>query len=235
MVAPGDDHARSGTGVKTLAQSVAAAARKNVTLAIAQALKAKIDAEPNMRAVLTRDSDFFVPLHQRAAEGAARAVRSFRLDPRRRLHQPDARRSVFVLSGERGLPVRQRAGWRTRNAADLIGGVNFWHQDPMARTLLDLSQTATINDSLKLGGGARRTRSCRRPAQAAGRAGWLRRAEGAGHPVDPGRDGLHIESEERRLNDEAYQDKLAEAVMSGIRKYFEAQSAARQIQARRLD
>jgi len=197
---------------------------KNVTLAVARRLKAKIDAEPNMRAVLTRDSDFFVPLHMRVQK--ARRVQS---DLFVSIHadafiKPDARgASVFVLSENGATSSAARWLANKENAADLIGGVNFGTKDPMlARTLLDLSQTATINDSLKLGkavlGELDRVGDLHKP-----------HVEQAGFAVlkAPDIPSILVETafisnpeEERRLNDEAYQDKLAEAVMSGIRKYF---------------
>ena len=197
---------------------------KNVTLAVARRLKAKIDAEPNMRAVLTRDSDFFVPLHMRVQK--ARRVQS---DLFVSIHadafiKPDARgASVFVLSENGASSSAARWLANKENAADLIGGVTFGTKDPMlARTLLDLSQTATINDSLKLGkavlGELDRVGDLHKP-----------HVEQAGFAVlkAPDIPSILVETafisnpeEERRLNDEAYQDKLAEAVMSGIRKYF---------------
>jgi N-acetylmuramoyl-L-alanine amidase len=197
---------------------------KNVTLAVARRLKAKIDAEPNMRAVLTRDSDFFVPLHMRVQK--ARRVQS---DLFVSIHadafiKPDARgASVFVLSENGATSSAARWLANKENAADLIGGVNFGTKDPMlARTLLDLSQTATINDSLKLGkavlGELDRVGDLHKP-----------HVEQAGFAVlkAPDIPSILVETafisnpeEERRLNDEAYQDRLAEAVMSGIRKYF---------------
>ena len=197
---------------------------KNVTLAVARRLKAKINAEPNMRAVMTRDSDFFVPLHMRVQK--ARRVQS---DLFVSIHadafiKPDARgASVFVLSENGASSSAARWLANKENSADLIGGVNFGVKDPMlARTLLDLSQTATINDSLKLG---------KAVLGELGSVGNLHKAhvEQAGFAVlkAPDIPSILVETafisnpeEERRLNDEAYQDKIAEAVMSGIRKYF---------------
>jgi N-acetylmuramoyl-L-alanine amidase len=126
---------------------------KNVTLAVARRLKARIDAEPNMRAVLTRDSDFFVPLQMRVQK--ARRVQS---DLFLSIHadawiKPDARgSSVFVLSERGASSTQARMLAQRENDADLVGGVNLSAKDLfLARTLLDLSQTATISDSLKLG------------------------------------------------------------------------------------
>ncbi len=197
---------------------------KNVTLAIARRLKARIDAEPNMRAVLTRNSDFFVPLHTRVQK--ARRVQS---DLFVSIHadawiKPDARgSSVFVLS-EKGASSSQ-AHWlaQKENAADLIGGVNLAVKDPyLARTLFDLSQTATIHDSLKLG------------KYVLGELGSINTlhkgsVEQASFAVlkAPDIPSILVETafisnpqEEAKLTDEAYQEKIAEAIVRGIRQYF---------------
>ena len=204
---------------------------KNVTLSIARRLKRKIDAEPNMRAVLTRDGDYFVPLGQRVIR--ARRVRA---DLFVSIHadafvKPEANgSSVYVLS-ERGASSTA-ARWlaQKENDADLIGGINLAHQDGhIARTLLDLSQTATINDSLKLG------------RAMLGEIGGINRlhksdVEQAGFAVlkAPDIPSVLVEtafisnpSEERRLNDEAYQDKMATALMRGIKRYFETNPPTR--------
>lgn len=197
---------------------------KNVTLAVAKRLKAKIDAEPNMRAVLTRDSDFFVPLHIRVQK--ARRIQS---DLFVSIHadafvKPDAHgSSVFALSERGASSSAARYLAQKENAADLIGGVNIDVKDPMlARTLLDLSQTATISDSLKLG------------KSVLGELGTINRlhkasVEQAGFAVlkAPDIPSILIETafisnpeEEKRLNDDAYQDKMAEAILAGMKKYF---------------
>ena len=197
---------------------------KNVTLAVAKRLKARIDAEPNMRAVLTRDSDFFVPLQMRVQK--ARRVQS---DLFLSIHadawiKPDARgSSVFVLSEKGASSSQARLLAQRENEADLVGGVNLGAKDLfLARTLLDLSQTATINDSLKLG------------KYLLGELGAINtlhknHVEQAGFAVlkAPDIPSALIETafisnpeEERRLNDDAYQDKLADAMVRGIRQYF---------------
>lgn len=203
---------------------------KNVTLSIARRLKRKIDAEPNMRAVLTRDGDYFVPLQQRVTR--ARRVRA---DLFVSIHadafvKPEANgSSVYVLS-ERGASSTA-ARWlaQKENDADLVGGVNLARQDGhIARTLLDLSQTATINDSLKLG------------RAMLGEIGGINRlhkqdVEQAGFAVlkAPDIPSVLVETafisnpqEERRLNDEAYQEKMANALLRGIRRYFETNPPA---------
>ena len=198
---------------------------KNVTLAVARRLKAKLDAEPNMRAVLTRDSDYFVPLHVRVQK--ARRVQS---DLFVSIHadawvKPDARgSSVFALSDRGASSAAAKWLAQKENDADLIGGVNMDIKDRyLARTLLDLSQTATINDSLRLG------------KAVLGELGQINhlhkpRVEQAGFAVlkAPDIPSILVETafisnpeEEKRLNDEAYQEQMAEAMLAGIRKYLQ--------------
>jgi N-acetylmuramoyl-L-alanine amidase len=197
---------------------------KNVTLAVAKRLKARIDAEPNMRAVLTRDSDFFVPLQMRVQK--ARRVQS---DLFLSIHadawvKPDARgSSVFVLSERGASSTQARLLAQRENEADLVGGVNLSAKDLfLARTLLDLSQTATISDSLKLG---------KYLLGELGSVNTLHKTsvEQAGFAVlkAPDIPSALIETafisnpdEERRLNDDAYQDKLADAIVRGVRQFF---------------
>ncbi len=212
---------------------------KNVTLAVARRLKAKIESEPNMRAVLTRDADYFVPLQARVQK--ARRIQS---DLFVSIHadafvRPDANgSSVFVLSESGASSSAARYLAQKENAADLIGGVNIDVKDPvLARTLLDLSQTATINDSLKLG------------KAVLGEIGGINRlhkanVEQAGFAVlkAPDIPSILIETafisnpeEEKKLNDDAYQDKMAEAILSGIRKYFAKNPPLAKSRLARLD
>jgi N-acetylmuramoyl-L-alanine amidase len=197
---------------------------KDVTLEVARRLKRRLDAEPNMRAVLTRDADFFVPLQTRVQK--ARRVQS---DLFLSIHadawiRPDARgSSVFVLSERGATSAQARMLAQRENEADLIGGVNIGSKDVfLARTLLELSQSATINDSLKLG---------KYLLGELGNVNTLHKAhvEQAGFAVlkAPDIPSALIETafisnpeEERRLNDDAYQEKLAEAIVKGIRQYF---------------
>jgi N-acetylmuramoyl-L-alanine amidase len=198
---------------------------KNVTLDIAKRLRKKIDAMPNMRAVLTRDGDYFVPLGQRVTRARRVQADLFVSIHADAFVRPEARgSSVFVLS-ERGASS-SAARWlaQKENDADLIGGVNLAKQDGhLARTLLDLSQAATINDSLKLG---------KAVLAELGDINTLHKAhvEQAGFAVlkAPDIPSILVETafisnpeEERRLNDDAYQDKMAEAIMRGIRRYFD--------------
>lgn len=197
---------------------------KNVTLSTARRLAKLIETDPNMRVALTRDGDYFVPLAQRVAK--ARRVQA---DLFVSIHadawiRPDARgSSVFALS-ERGA-TSTAAAWMARreNDADLIGGVNLGqHDHQLARVLLDLSTTAQINDSLRFGNAVlrelERVNSLHKP-----------RVEQAGFAVlkAPDIPSILVETafisnpdEERRLKDDAYQQRMAQAIYNGIRRYF---------------
>ena len=197
---------------------------KHITIAVAQRLKNKIDAEPNMRAMMTRDSDYFVPLHvrvQKARRVQADLFVSIHADA---FIKSSARgSSVFCLS-EKGA-TSSAANWlaKKENEADLIGGVNLGTQDrDLARVLLDLSTTAQINDSLKLG---------RAVLGELGNINDLHKGavEQAGFAVlkAPDIPSILVETafisnpdEEARLRDEAYQEKLANSILRGIKAYF---------------
>jgi len=197
---------------------------KNVTLQVARRLKAKIDAEPNKRSMLTRDGDFFIPLHQRV-EKARRVQADLFVSVHADAFVKSTARgsSVFVLSEHGASSTAARLLAQRENAADLIGGVNLDVKNPhLARTLLDLSQTATLNDSLKLG------------KAVLGELGNLNtlhkgEVEHAGFAVlkAPDIPSILIETafisnpeEEQRLIDETYQDKIATAILRGIKSYL---------------
>jgi len=199
---------------------------KDIALQIARRLKKRIDAQPGMRAYMTRDGDFFVPLHVRVQK--ARRVKA---DLFVSIHadawvKPTARgSSVFALS-ERGASSTT-ARWlaNKENAADLIGGINLGGQNQnVARVLLDLSTTAQINDSLKIGSHVldelQGVNRLHKP-----------RVEQAGFAVlkAPDIPSILIETafisnpqEERLLKSSSHQDKLAAAIFSGIRRYLAA-------------
>ena len=197
---------------------------KNVTLSVARRLKAKIDATHNMRSVLTRDGDYFIPLHHRVQKARRVQADLFVSVHADAFIKPTARgSSVFVLSENGASSSAARWLATKENSADLIGGVNIGVKDPyLARTLLDLSQTATINDSLKLG------------ASVLGELGRINtlhkgQVEQAGFAVlkAPDIPSILIETafisnpeEEKRLNDEDYQERMADAILKGIRRYF---------------
>jgi N-acetylmuramoyl-L-alanine amidase len=195
---------------------------KDVVLQIAQRLRERINASVingnPMRAFLTRDADFFVPLHVRVQKS-----RRVQADLFVSLHAdafltPTARgASVFALS--RGGASSTAARWM----ADKIGGVNMKMQDShVAHALLDMSTTAQINDSLKLGSAL---------LGEMGNVGRLHKGhvEQAGFAVlkAPDIPSVLVETafisnpeEESRLRSDAYQEQLADAIMRGINRYF---------------
>jgi N-acetylmuramoyl-L-alanine amidase len=138
--------------------------------------------------------------------------------------RPDAKgSSVFALSESGATSTAARMLAQRENQSDLIGGVNFGVKDPnLARTLLDLSLTATINDSLKLG---------RAVLNELGDVNALHKVsvEQAGFAVlkAPDIPSILVETafisnpdEEKRLKDSAYQDKMALAILGGIKRYL---------------
>jgi len=197
---------------------------KDITLMIARRLKALIDAEPNMRALLTRDGDYFLPLNVRVDK-----ARQVKADLFVSIHadsfvRRDARgSSVFALSERRATSEMAKLLAKKENESDLIGGVNFKGKDSyVTQTLLDLSQTATIDHSLRLGGSVLKqlgsVNDLHKP-----------RVEQASFAVLKAHDvpSILIETafisnpqEEKRLTSKPYQDKLARAILAGIKDYI---------------
>ncbi|HLX29881.1 MAG TPA: N-acetylmuramoyl-L-alanine amidase [Casimicrobiaceae bacterium] len=197
---------------------------KNVVLAIARKLSRVLEADRSMRVMLTRNDDFYVPLAERV-----RKARRVQADLFVSIHA-DAFRdasargsSVFALS-EHGA-TSAAAGWlaQNENAADLIGGVNLDVKDRMlARTLLDLSQTAQISDSLKVG---------QEVLDIIGTHNVLHKAtvEQAGFAVlkAPDIPSILIETafisnpdEELKLRNPREQQRFADSIADGIHRYF---------------
>lgn len=198
---------------------------KHITLKVARKLKAKIDAEPYMRAYLTRDGDYFIPLHERVNKARGVKADLFVSVHADAFIRPEARgSSVFALSENGATSAAARWLAKRENDADLIGGVNIDVKDKyLKRTLIDLSQTATINDSLRLASYV---------LKEIGEVNTLHKndVEQAGFAVlkAPDIPSILVETafisnpeEEKRLNDEAYQDRLAEALLTGIKAYFD--------------
>jgi N-acetylmuramoyl-L-alanine amidase len=198
---------------------------KNVVLAIAHRLKSRLEQQPNTRVMLTRDGDFFVPLHVRVAK-----ARKVQADLFVSIHadafiEPTARgSSVFALSEKGASSTAARWLANKENAADLIGGINIRSKNQqLASVLLDLSTTAQINDSLKLA------------KHVLGEIGTINRlhkpqVEQAGFAVlkAPDIPSILVETafisnpeEEAKLTDERYQDQMAEALARGIRRYLQ--------------
>jgi len=197
---------------------------KDIVLSISRRLKQKIEAEPDMRSYLTRDGDYFVPLHVRVNK--ARRVQadlfvSIHADAFVKPHARGA--SVFALSQQGATSTAARWLANKENSADLIGGLNIKTQDKqVAQLLLDMSTTAQIKDSLKLGDAVLK--------QIGGFAKLHKpQVEQASFAVlkAPDVPSILIETafisnpeEEARLNDHEYQEQIAQAILRGIRSYF---------------
>jgi len=206
---------------------------KTVVLAIAKRLKAKIDATPGMRGFLTRDGDYFVPLHvrvQKARRVKADLFISIHADA---FVRPTAGgSSVYILSTSGASSTSARWLAQKENSADLIGGVNLGAQNQqVAKLLLDLSTTAQINDSKKVATNLlqelRGVYRLHKP-----------QVEKAGFAVlkAPDIPSVLVETafisnpkEERLLRSAKYQDKFASAVHSGVTRFFKSNPHLAQI------
>lgn len=197
---------------------------KNVVLSIAKRLRDKIEEEAYMRPFLTRDGDYFVPLHvrvQKARRVEADLFISIHADA---FIEPRAKgASVFALSQMGASSSMARWMANKENASDLIGGINIKTQDKqVANLLLDMSTTAQIKDSLQVGNSILK--------QIGGFAALHKaKVEQASFAVlkAPDIPSILVETafisnpqEEARLNDDAYQDRIAEAILKGIKEYF---------------
>ncbi|QKJ67923.1 N-acetylmuramoyl-L-alanine amidase [Deefgea piscis] len=197
---------------------------KVVVLQIAKKLKALLENEANVRVVLTRDGDYFVPLGVRVKKARAVNADLFVSIHADAFVRPSANgSSVFALS--EGGATSSQARWlaQTQNDADLIGGIKIKTENPyLARTLMDLTTTATINDSMKLG------------KAMLGEIGTINRlhkpsVEQANFAVlkAPDIPSILVETafisnpdEEQKLISDTYQDKMAQALHKGIKRYF---------------
>jgi N-acetylmuramoyl-L-alanine amidase len=199
---------------------------KDVTLAMARELVRVINAEPGMRAVLTRTGDYFVALRERgrvARRHQADMFLSIHADAVANRHVSGS--SVYVLSLRGASSEAARWLAEKENAADLVGGVSLDDKDQvLASVLLDLSQTASITASLDAAG---------RVLQELDRVGSLKRSQvqQAGFVVlkAPDIPSMLIETafisnpdEEKRLRSPEHQARLARAIHAGVRNYFYA-------------
>ncbi len=197
---------------------------KDITLAIARRLCTLVNDTPNMRGILIRDGDYFIPLGGRVVKARQAKADLFVSIHADAFIRPDAHgSSVFALSEHGATSSAARWLAKKENEADLIGGVNIAVKDPyLARTLLDLSQTATITDSLRLA------------KQVLGQLNDINdlhsgHVDQAGFAVlkSPDIPSILVETafisnpnEEERLNDGNYQTKLANAILDGIKHYL---------------
>ncbi len=213
---------------------------KDVTLAIARKLKERIDKEPNMRAVLTRDGDYYISLQQRrinARRANASLFVSIHADANPKPHAHGS--SVFTLSehGASSTTASWLANKENSVDNDLMGGIDITTKSKdIKELLLDLSVNATINDSVKL---------AEQVLKQLGDVNHLhkRQVEQAGFAVlkSPDIPSILVETaflsnprEEEKLRNHTYQNKLADAVFSGIKSYFIKNPAIAQTEMARV-
>ena len=197
---------------------------KDVVLAIARRLQQLVDREPGFRAVMIRDGDHFISLQERV--NRARLARadfmiSIHADA---FHDRRARgASVYTLSARGATSEQARLLAERENASDLIGGVKLDDKDDLlASVLLDLSQTATIEASTdaaaRVLAGMKRVGRIHKPQVEQAGFRVLRAPDMPSMLVETG--FISNPEEERNLRTPAYQQRLAEAMLDGIRSYF---------------
>ncbi len=197
---------------------------KDINMRISKKLKNLIDKQKNMKAILIRDKDYYVPLKGRVSK-----ARKYKADIFVSIHADAFNKrsvsgsSVFALSKRGASSAFAKFLANKENEADLIGGVSIDDKEPiLARTLLDLSQSATINDSLKLGNFV--LREIKKVNKL-----HKKRVEQAGFAVlkAPDIPSILVETaflsnpqEERNLNSNKFQNKIAKAIFKGIKGYI---------------
>lgn len=199
------------------------AKEKTVVLAIARKLKKMVDGHANMRALMTRDADIFIPLGVRVAKARQAKADLFISIHADAFIQASAKgSSVFTLSDKGASSSAAKWLAKTQNDADLVGGVKLDTKDRyLAHTLLDLTQTATLNDSVKLAGSV---------LKELGEVNRLHRnqVEQASFAVlkAPDIPSILVETafisnpeEEARLINANHQEKIADAIFSGLKSY----------------
>lgn len=199
---------------------------KEVALAIARKLAKAINAEPNMRAVLTRDGDYYLGLRDRVNVARKHQADLFVSVHANAFHKPTMRGSAVYVLSDRGV-TSEHARWlaRKENEADLVGGVELHGKDhELAAVLIDLSQSATMEASFDVGS---------RILRSMGKVNVLQRADvqQAGFMVLKAPDIPSVlvetafitnEREERLLGQSDYQDKLARSILDGVKGYFQS-------------
>ncbi|MFN3737923.1 N-acetylmuramoyl-L-alanine amidase [Hydrogenophaga sp.] len=201
---------------------------KNVVLQIAHKLRERINATSvngnPMRAYMTRDADFFVPLNMRVAKAQrVQADLFISIHADAFMSERPQGASVYALSTRGASSAAARWMADKENAADLVGGINVRAKDAtVMRTLLDMSTTAQINDSLKLGasmlGEVKRVGKLHKPRVEQANFAVLRAPDIPSVLVETA--FISNPDEEKRLNDPDYQNQLADALLRGIKRYF---------------
>jgi N-acetylmuramoyl-L-alanine amidase len=214
-------------GQDTGALGRSGAREKDVTLAIARELARQVDATPGLKAYLTRDSDYFIPLPQRARKAHAAHADIFISIHADSFTNPSARGAgVFVLS-TRGASS-QRARWLAdkENAADVIGGNRVRGDSVLTSVLLDLTQSGNLKASEDAAGYVLGN------LDSIGNLhkGEIERANFAVLRTSDNMPAMLVETgfisnpdEEARLRSKDYQRQLATAILGGVNRYFTTQ------------
>jgi N-acetylmuramoyl-L-alanine amidase len=205
---------------------------KDVVLAIARQLRTRLEQEPNMRVLMTRDADYFVPLHERVRKARRVGADLFVSIHADAFLRPEARgASVFALSTGAASSAAARWMAQRENQADAVGGLNIRNvrDSAVLQAMADMSTTAQIRDSLQLGS---------QVLGQLGRVGRLHkpRVEQAGFAVlkAPDIPSILVETafisnpeEEKKLSDPAYQAQLVEALAKGLMRYLDRRQGDR--------
>ncbi|CBJ82821.1 N-acetylmuramoyl-L-alanine amidase [Xenorhabdus bovienii str. Jollieti] len=198
---------------------------KDVVLQIARRLQALIKREPGMKVYMTRNEDVFIPLQVRVAKARKMQADLFVSIHADAFTNRAARgSSVFALSTKGATSNTARFLAQTQNESDLIGGVSKSGDEYLDHTMLDLVQTATINDSLKFGSEV---------LKRIGKVNKLHKnsIDQAGFAVlkAPDIPSILVETafisnleEERKLKTAKFQQQVAESIFAGIKAYFKS-------------
>jgi N-acetylmuramoyl-L-alanine amidase len=197
---------------------------KTVVLQISKRLKALVDAQPGMRAELTRTGDYYVKLRKRSSIARLKRADMFISVHADGFKDPRARgASVYALSTRGATSEAAKILANKENLSDLAGGVSLADKDDLlAGVLLDLSMSSTINESISFG------REVLAELKKIGRV-HSKRVEQAGFAVlkSPDVPSILVEtafitnpSEEKLLKSKKHQDRIARAILSGVKRYI---------------
>ncbi|HEX4894850.1 MAG TPA: N-acetylmuramoyl-L-alanine amidase [Solimonas sp.] len=199
---------------------------KDVALSVARKLVRQINRQPGMRAVLTRDGDYYLGLRERVNVARKSQADMFVSVHCNAFHKRDMHgTAVYVLSGRGATSEQARWLAQKENAADMVGGVELHGKDDeLAAVLIDLSQSATMEASFDVGS---------RILRSMGKVNTLQKSEvqQAGFAVlkAPDIPSVLVETafitnarEEKLLASDDYQDKLADSILAGIQGYFQS-------------
>lgn len=199
---------------------------KDVALAIARKLARLINGQPNMRAVLTRDGDYYIGLRDRVSVARKHQADLFVSVHANAFTRRDMRGTAVYVLSDKGA-TNEHARWlaRKENEADLVGGVEIHGKDKeLAAVLIDLSQSATMEASLDVGARILRSMSrvnvLQKPDVQQASFMVLKAPDIPSVLVETA--FITNDHEERLLGDEEYQDRMAHSILDGVQGYFQS-------------